>query len=98
MTEDKDIDEIMSSLENELWEISNEIFDEEIWNARTKEDMKDLSKKEIAKAMFGLGFITHQKIMDERIKDMEEEILKDPELSKSVESFKDRVGRMDEKI
>jgi len=95
--EDDDSDEEgMSNLDKELWEMSNEMFDKEIWNAQTKEEMKDLSKKELAKTMFGLGFITHQKIMDEEIKDMEGVMLKDPELSKSIEGFKEKLNKMDE--
>ncbi len=60
--------------------------------AEAKEEMKDLSKKEIAKTMFGFGFITHQKIMDEQIKDMEKKILSYPELAKSIEYFKKKIG------
>lgn len=86
----------MSNLDKELWEISNEMFDKEIWNSQTKEEMKDLSKKDLAKTMFGLGFITHQKVMDEEIKDMEKIMLKDPELSKSIEGFKEKLNKLGE--
>ena len=97
MGADKQIDEFdgeeITNLEKELWEISNEIFDEEIWSKRAKEEVKDLSKRELSRTMFGFGFIMHQKLMDEEIKDMETEMLKDPDLSKSIESFKKKVNR-----
>ena len=73
-------DEEFTDLEQELWDISSEIFDEEVWNAQTKEDMKDLSKREMAKVMFSHGFIMHQKIMDHQIKHMEDEIKKNPKI------------------
>lgn len=96
INESEDSDEDMSNLDKELWEMSNEMFEEEIWNAQTKEEMKDLSKKELAKTMFGLGFITHQKVMDGEINDMEEVMLRDPELSKSIEGFKEKLNKLDE--
>ncbi len=82
-----------NNLEKELWDISSELFDEEIWNVRTKEDMKDLSKKEVAKTMFAFGFIMHQKMMDEEIRHMEKMIRNNPELAKDAfESLKKEAG------
>ena len=84
--EDYDEEEDFDDLEKELWEMSSEMFDEDIWN---KEEMKDLSRRELAKTMFGLGFIIHQRIMDEEIKEMEEKIIDNPEFAKkSLEILK----------
>ena len=97
MNENDESDKVdMTDLEKEVLETSNEIFEEEIWNAQTKENMKDLSKRELAKTMFGLGFVMHQKVMDYNIKSMEEEMLKDPKLAKSLEKFKGKLREKDE--
>ena len=84
--DEEDDEEDFDDLEQELWEMSSEMFDEDIWN---KEEMEDLSRRELAKTMFGLGFIMHQRIMDEEIKEMDEEIIDNPKFAKkALESLK----------
>ncbi|MEK6974442.1 MAG: hypothetical protein AABW41_04375 [Nanoarchaeota archaeon] len=88
MKKDDSDEEEFTDLEKELWEISNDLFDEEVWSKQTREEMKDLSRKELSRIMFGFGFIMYQKIMDEQIKGMEEKIRDNPEFAKeSLESL-----------
>ena len=79
----EDMEEESSKLEEELFAIAGEIFDNEIWD-NVKKEVKELSKKETADYLFGLGFVAHQKMMDENIKEIEEEIKKDPQFGKMV--------------
>lgn len=90
----EEMDEETSKLDDELFSIAGEIFDNKIWND-VKKEVKELSKKETADYLFGLGFVTHQKIMDENIKRIEEEIKKDPKFGKMAldKFYKDKNGK-----
>jgi len=72
-----------NELEEEITEITNEIFEEKVW-PNFKEEIKELSKREIARTMFNMGAILHQQIIDAGIKEAEEKIKSDPEFAKEA--------------
>ncbi len=64
---------------NEAIEVANEIFDERIWKS-AKIEIKDLSKRELAKSMFSLGFTAYYQMMNEKTKDIEN----NPKIKKKI--------------
>ncbi|GEM_PF-1858875 len=68
--------------EEELLKMANEIFDNEIWK-EVKQEIKEADKKEIARSMFGLGFATYYKMLNEDIKAVKD----NPEITKKIEEI-----------
>lgn len=67
------LDKTPDNINDELFSIAGEIFDDRVWE-ETNKDTKGLSRRELADYMFGLGFVTHQEIMDREIKEVEDNI------------------------
>ena len=67
----------------ELSELADAMFKNGVWQ-NSKEEVKNMSRKESSRHMFRLGFFTHSKYMDEQMRDFnnklknmsEEEIVK----------------------
>jgi hypothetical protein len=55
-----------------------------------KHDIKEMSKKDLARHMFSAGFMLHQKFINDQMENFEKEMKDDPEkLSKIVEEIKE---------
>ena len=70
----EDTEEEISKLDDELFSIAREIFDNKIWND-VKKEVKNLSKRD-CRLLIWLRICNAPKIMDEHIKGIEEEIKK----------------------
>ena len=70
---------------------ADEIFEKEIWR-ETKEEMKELNRKEACKSMFSLGFLAYMKLMDEQVENFEKKAKQNPkEFDEALKKVKDKI-------
>jgi hypothetical protein len=81
---------------NELTELADHMFDNGVWQ-NSKEQMKEMSKRDSSRHMFRLGFFMHSQYMDEQMKELTKEMENMPkeDVQKIIDNFKE--NRRDKK-
>ena len=74
----------------ELTEIADNMFDNGVWQ-NSKEQMKDMSKRDSSRHMFGLGVFMHAHYMNEQMKTLAKEMQDMPKenVEKLISNFKE---------
>jgi len=92
----EDYDEDFDNLDeeerlNELTKIADHIFDNGVWS-NSKEQMKDMSKRDSSRHMFRLGVFIHSQYMHEQMKEITEELktMSKEDVQKMVDNFRER--------
>lgn len=73
----------------EVSEIADEMFEEGVWQS-SKEELKEMSRKDSSKHMFRLGFFMYAKFVDEQVKTLAKKLQ-----GKSEEEIKEIIENMD---
>lgn len=75
---------------NELTNLADSMFDKGVWQ-NSKEQMKDMSKKDSSKHMFRLGFFMHYKYMNEQLNTVTKEFknMSEEEMKTFIKNLKD---------
>jgi len=84
--DDKEEDEMLN-------ELADNIFDNGVWQ-NSKEQMKDMSKRDSSRHMFRLGFFIHFQYMNEQMKILTKEMENMPkeDVAKIINNFKEKKG------
>lgn len=68
---DEEDDEDAEEEDEELIKAAELLFEKGVWH-QTKEDLKEMSKREAARHMFSLGFMMHAEYMEKQFKELQE--------------------------
>ncbi|MBI2629852.1 hypothetical protein HYW76_02010 [Candidatus Pacearchaeota archaeon] len=88
-------EEYEEEMMKKITELADSMFDNGVWQ-NSKEEMKDMSKRESSKHMFRLGFFIHHKYTNEQMKELAKKLENMPkeEIQKLANSFYEDNGGM----
>ena len=81
----------------EITKISDTIFENGVWQ-NSKEEVKEMSRRDSSKHMFRLGFFLYSKYMHQQMKDIAEELrtMSEEDIEKMIDNFKRESRENDE--
>ncbi len=88
--EDNEEDEAEDEMYKEVSEIADYIFENGVWQ-NSKEELKEMSRRDSSKHMFRLGFFMHSKYMGEQMKSLSRELedMSEEDVQNLISKFKE---------
>jgi len=83
---------------NQLTKVAEHMFENGVWS-NSKEQMKDMSKRDSSKHMFILGFLMSAQYINEELKEITKELeeMSREDIQEMVEDFKEEWGENENK-